>query len=411
MRATTDAEGCYLLSQVMAGNAVLQAWHGTSRSKARIAREFVEGETFVWDAELEPEEEASWQRFEGSLVDEDGEPLGSWELRVGDPRNARNREAPYNRIHVGDTGTFRTNRVAPGTYELFVQPVQPKIGGEVGVGKFDVASCPLRIVVPRANVPTSRLRGRVVAPPALALAGNPRCYVWVLPEGAGRADRVKCDAEGRYEAGPLQRGRYRLRTESSLFGDLSIGVIEVVDGRDVDAGTFEAPMPGTLVVTMVDAQGTRRADAWVQVRPPGDDQRGGSLEHKDGIARGNLAPGRWRVATRDLTPMAAIDVDVRSGETTDVRFVIPDGVPFVLRVSQAAQERGRMQVRWLGADGTLLRELDVRAGGTDVQLSAPAGRYSLEVVDASGRSAASVDLRAGTAPQAVELPLPAAGGR
>ncbi|HEX6813387.1 MAG TPA: sigma-70 family RNA polymerase sigma factor, partial [Planctomycetota bacterium] len=245
MRATTDAEGCYLLSQVMAGNAVLQAWHGTSRSKARVAREFVEGETFVWDAELEPEEEASWQRFEGSLVDEDGEPLGSWELRVGDPRNARNREAPYNRIHVGDTGTFRTNRVAPGTYELFVQPVQPKIGGEVGIGRFDVASCPLRIVVPRAHVPTSRLRGRVVAPPSLAFAGNPRCYVWVVPEGAGRADRVKCDAEGRYEAGPLQRGRYRLRAVSSVFGEAVIGAIEVVDGRDVDAGTFQAPMPGT----------------------------------------------------------------------------------------------------------------------------------------------------------------------
>jgi hypothetical protein len=106
--------------------------------------------------------------------------------------------------------------------------------------------------------------------------------------------------------------------------------------------------------------------------------------------------------------MAAIEVDVRAGETTGVRLPVPDGMPFVLRVPAAARARGCLTVRWFAADGTLLREhiLYEDDVGRDEPRFAAAGRYTVEVTDPSGtKTSATFDLRASDPPQVVELPL------
>ena len=104
-----------------------------------------------------------------------------------------------------------------------------------------------------------------------------------------------------------------------------------------------------------------------------------------------------------------METEVRSGETTEVRLVVPDGVPFVLRVPAAAREFVELRQIWRGANGATLRDVlvDTYTAGTDLPRSAPPGRYTLEVVDAKGRKASrTFDLRASTPPQVVELPLP-----
>jgi len=142
------------------------------------------------------------------------------------------------------------------------------------------------------------------------------------------------------------------------------------------------------------------ADAW----------RNASLSHLEGRARGNLPAGRWLIASRNEVTFAAMEVEVRSGETTEVRLVVPDGVPFVLRVPAAAREFVELRQIWRGAEGTTLRDVLVDTyafAGTDLGWSAPPGRYTLEVVGAGGRKASrTFDLRASTPPQVVELPLP-----
>ncbi|MFY9341133.1 MAG: sigma-70 family RNA polymerase sigma factor [Planctomycetota bacterium] len=405
----TAEDGSYQLPHVMVGKLTLRAWSAAGRAK--IECEVVEGQTFVWDATIAPPIDPSWRPLHGVLLDEDGKALTGWEMRVGDPTDAGNLDPPYNQFWVGDDGSFRTNRVPPGRYPLFVKPRAPMIGGEVGLGEFDLANSPLRLVVPRAEVPAARVCGRIV-PPGGVLAAT--CFVWVMPAQTNSSVRVRCDDQGRFEAGPVLHGSFRMKVENADFGEVAMSPIEVVDGRDCDVGTFQVPSPGTLVVRMVDAAGQRVPDAWVVVRPVGDDRRGGSLDHRDGTARGNLQPGRWLVCSREQTTMAAIEVDVRAGETTETNLVIPDGVPFVLRVPAAAGDRGRLRLHWRDATGGLVRDCGLYEDetGKDLPFKAPAGRYTLDVVDPhGGKASATIDLRASDPPPVFELPLPARDGR
>lgn len=403
----TDADGRYEMRRVLAGKHMMQAWAAAARAVARTEGAIVDGETFVWDGVVMPEVDPSHSSMHGVLVGEDGAVLRNWEMRVGDPKNASNFEAPHNAFFVHDDGAFRTNPLPPGRYPLFVAPRAPMFGPEVALGDFDVASSPLRVVVPRAHVPVARVRGRVVWP---ADAGAARCHVYVEPTANPGALRVACDDQGRFEAGPVLNGRYRLRAESAAFGTIVLRTIEVAEGRDVDLGACAVPTAGTLVVRIVDAAGERRPDAWVLVDPVGDDARGGTLEHRDGVAQGQLLPGRWRVTSRDPATMAVIEVDVRAGAATEARLVIPDGVSFVLRVPDQAREEHRWRLQWRDASAALLRESTVwhHDAGKELTLRAVAGHYVLEVVDGRGAKAKTAfDLRASEQPLIVEMPLPA----
>jgi hypothetical protein len=93
-----------------------------------------------------------------------------------------------------------------------------------------------------------------------------------------------------------------------------------------------------------------------------------------------------------------------------VQFVIPDGVAFVLRVPAAARECFSWHHQWRDANGSLVRDgvLGNFEFGKDNPLRAPAGRYTLCVIDARGaKTSTTFDLRASDPPQIVELPLPA----
>jgi RNA polymerase sigma-70 factor (ECF subfamily) len=400
----TDADGAFMLANVTIGKVKLDAWHA-SGLRTRTECELRDGQTFEWNAALASEMDSSLQPLHGVLVDEDGTAVTNWELRVEDPNDPRNREQPFNRIWVGDDGSFRTGPMAAGRYLLFAKPRAPTIGTEVVVGEFNVADCPLRVVVPRAHTPNSRVRGRILPPPGVKASD---CYAWIIAAEGGEAVIVRCNEHGAFEAGPVLAGRYRLKAEGSAFGQVAWQPIEVVSGRDHDAGTFQVPTPGTLVVRIVDAEGNRLPDAWVSVWPIGDDLRASGLQHSDGIARGNLVAGRWLVSSREGMAMAGLEVDVRPGETTEARFVIPAGVPFRLRVPPPARERGRLRVFWRDANGALLREEDARSFQDVDDRSAPPGRYTLEVVDPRAGVSASTtfDLQRTVPPLVVDLPLP-----
>lgn len=400
-RTTSEADGSVELRCLAPGPTTLAAWRESAT--ARRECDLVDGETFVWDAVLAPREQ---QRLHGVLVDGAGKPLEGWRLRMGEVGGS---QAPF-RMWTIEGGRFsRSGWGANETsrrHRIFAAPPHTMVGTEVDLGEFDIADGPLRLVVPSAQTPTARIRGRIVMP---AGAVPSRWFVSAVFAGSRDSARVACDDEGRYVAGPVRAGTYLLKAECPAFGVVAIGTVSVIDGRDTDAGTFTPPVPGVLVVTMVDATGKRLPDAWVDARAVvGGAELDVYLEHCDGVARGNLCAGRWRLTTRDRTTLTAIDVDVRAGETTDVRFVIPAGVPFVLRTPDAARS-SQVRLRWL-ADGQLLRESDTPVEielGKDLPLSAPAGRYSLEAIDPDGKKATTTfDLRGTDPPMVVELPLP-----
>lgn len=397
--AITGEDGAYRFQRVTPGTMQLHAWHRDGH--VMEACELADGQSFVWDAVLVAEA-ASGEPLHGTLVDDRGEALTGWTVRVDRP------ESPHagNWISVRDGGSFRTNRVPAGAQRLFAKPYTPMLGDEVDLGLHDVANCPLRLVVPGAQVPTARVRGRIV--PTADLRPE-RCAVWLTRLARRDAVRVLCDAEGRYAAGPLQAGDYRLRVEVARGATFAIGTFAVGRGGDTDAGTFLLPRTGTLVVTLVDAAGKRLVDGWVVVWPVGDEDRGGFLEHREGRATGNLPAGRWRIETRDLTALAATEVDVRVGETSDVQLVVAAGVPYAVRVPADLPAAGRWRLRQYAASGVLLRDASVHASeaGKDLPFSAPPGRYTLEVLDADERRATTTfELRAGEPPVVVDLPLP-----
>lgn len=401
----TDADGRYAMQHVMVGNHTLAAWAATGEVTTTQCT-IVGGATFVWDHVVATDLDPSHRPLEGVLVDEHGAPLKHWQMRVGDPKDANNHAAPHHVFWVDEDGTFRTNPLPPGRYPVFVTPTAPMSGREVALGEFDVGSSPTRLVVPRANVPAARVRGRLVLP---AAAGTARGQVHLLPMADPSGLHVVCDEQGRFTAGPVQDGRYRLRASSRAFGEFDLRTVDVVGGRDLDLGELELPMPGTLTVHLVDPTGSRVPDAFVVVEPVGDTTRGGSLEHRDGIAEGQLPAGRWRVASRGVTTMAAIEVDVRAGIRTVTTLRIPAGVPFVLRVPESARERPDWRLHWRDASSALLRSGFVphQETGTDHPMRAAAGRYTLELVDAQGVQASTTfDLRADDPAQVVELPLP-----
>jgi hypothetical protein len=107
--------------------------------------------------------------------------------------------------------------------------------------------------------------------------------------------------------------------------------------------------------------------------------------------------------------MAATEVEVVPGTTTETQLVIAEGVPFVVRVPEAARQLGRMQLEWRNGNGALVRVNGLYEGqaGQDQPFRAPAGRYTLDVVDArSVRATTAFDLRANDPALVVELPLP-----
>ena len=219
--------------------------------------------------------------------------------------------------------------------------------------------------------------------------------------------------DGRYQSPKLAKDRYRVQLRSNAFGFHTIGECDVVDRGSADLGVFRVPAPGRLAVTIVDSAGVVMPSAELNWYALDDLLPGGWLTHHEGHVTGFLRPGRHRLATKRELPLAAIEFDVRSGETTEARLVVPEGVRFRLRVPSAASSHRGWRHVWRDDQGTTLRmwtvESENRVEDLECWRCAPPGRYTLEVRDAGGRSATTAfTLRAADPPILVDAPVPAA---
>ncbi|HEX5051721.1 MAG TPA: sigma-70 family RNA polymerase sigma factor [Planctomycetota bacterium] len=395
--ARTGDDGEYTLEHVMAGELRLLAQH--ERLSVHEVLRVADGATVAWSPRLEEP-----LRLRLLLVDERGGPLPGWLVRCENAATG----AYVNTFVTNAAGEIESPAVADGDYRLFAGAGPPALAPELAVGTVHAGAAPVRIVVPHESVPTAALCGTVLGPDGTASAHT---VLHIERVTTGDFATVQVDAEGRFRSPALQPGRYRVVVADLSFGAQTLGEGDAPADGVADLGVLRIPAPGRLEVTVVDSNGRVLPEPWLVAHPIEQGEPTVALRHREGRVHGNLRAGRYVLATHAPAPIAAQQVDVRSGETTVVRFVVPDGVPFVLRVPAAAREQRELSQVWRDAQGAMVRRAAIESSdaGKDVDGNAPPGRYTLEVTSGDGRTATTaVELRAADPPMVIGLPLPAA---
>ncbi len=395
-----DAEGQFELAHVMPGTVTLRAFSGRSLSH-HDERELRAHERVQWDPVLQ--DDAERPHFFGAVTTASGKPLSQWTVTVRRPGWDTD-------FGTDRSGNFRGPPIQDGTYRMAVKAGYPCIGRDFDAGTFRPADSPLRIVVPDEFEPTASLKGRILVP-----QGRPceACVVSVALVGERNwGTGVKTAEDGSYAIAGLAEGDYVVRVDDSSFGAIQVGRFVVQHGAVVDVGTFTVPLPGRLEVEIVDSAARRRLDSWLVTVPLGPPtvRRYHGLRHDQGLATGNVQPGRWRIESWQPMPFASIQCEVLPGRTTRVQLVVPDGQRFVLRVPRTIERASEFTMFWRDASGEVLRQtsLDMRAPGTDVEQFAAPGTYTLTVrAPDGGEATTKVTIPIGGAPQVVEFPLPA----
>ncbi|MEO6593469.1 MAG: sigma-70 family RNA polymerase sigma factor [Planctomycetota bacterium] len=411
-RARTDTRGGYTFEHLMPGKVVIDAW--CAKGSARAELELANGQQLEWNPCITVVESL---RLLALVVDEQGQPLAGWNVSYESVATGEGMSS----IITDSKGMFRSATVTDGDYRISVRAGDPTVGPTVAVGTLRPGPDRIRIVVPRDAIPGGALRGAVLGPDGTPSSG------WLevrnlatgqlthasFPERGFVGRLAKADAatapDGHYQSPALTAGRYRVTFSNQTLGSHTLGEVDVPDHGTADLGVFRVPAPGRLEVTTVDTQGHVIAESWLRAHSLDDRQPSGWLTQREGHVHGSLRPGRYLLMTYGELCAAAQELDVRSGETTKVQFVVPEGVPMRLHVPEPARQRHQLRQAWRDAQGRLLRESDVDPDAAGMLVcAAPAGRYTLEVRDEKGRSAStSFDLRATDPPMVIELPLPA----
>jgi RNA polymerase sigma-70 factor (ECF subfamily) len=392
-KAVTDATGKYTMRGVVPGKLRLGAWG--QKEEARAECTITAGEVFEWNPNLAPP-----SRFEitGALVDDAGNPVRGFDVHLADDRGD---------LHVGsrDDGTFRILRSEDLPFRIAIKRAYPNAGRLVSLGEFRVADCPLRLVVPAAARRGATLRGRL-----LRTDGSPLTvgYMYVTSRDRRLGSHGDPDAGGNFVSGELDPGTYDAQVGETPFGYYGVGAYDLRAGECRDLGDITPPPIGELVVTAVDVQGHPRPDVWLRVRALGSDRMAGwAAKHNESVTRGVLPAGRYSLQTWE-GPIAAMEVEVTAGAVTNARFVVPDTVPFVLRLPKEGADVDQLSHEWRIDDRLVMTErANLRKEPYDERHSAPPGRYTVEVRDPDGNLAtATFDLRASEPPPVFELPLP-----
>ncbi len=390
--AHSDDQGHFELRHVMPGDVAMNAWHGNEGT--HLTCTLTEGQRLRWDPELRSKRTSLTLR--GKLTDSRGAPLPGWVVTlVGE----RERTAA-----TGDGGAFELVGIDDVEYRIRAAPRYPGLAPSVDLGTALASATAAHFVVPDEHLPTASIEGRVINPD-----GSPgEVTIHVLAEVQWSSTMRQSEPDGTFRFSPLAAGRYAVSVHSSAHGNLRIGTYELAHGQHLEVDDFRIPAPGSLRVEIVDVRGERVPGSWITVDGVGDPPgRDGFVSHKEGIATGNLQPGRWLVAARHPLPLASTECTIVAGQQTQLRFVVPDSVPFVLRMPAHAFDRRGMRQVWRDANGTVLRDRELYGQPEgELQMRAPPGTYTLEILDRDGHSATTTFTLDGVGTPVVTLPLP-----
>ncbi len=317
-RATTDAEGRFVLDWVAEGERELHAVVPEKPELGRAQRSVpcTPGETTTADLVLDP-----GLTITGRVVTANGNAVVKWTVNA-DPQ-------PYGRVYprqtkTDDQGRFTLANLDPDhVYNLSARPLAD-VSMQAPAKKDRVAPGAREVeIVADADPLDSRLRGRIVGlDGGVPTDVNVACNL----EGSDRDDFIPFDkSSGAFESSPMRAGRY------SIFlvrGSMTISEIQKIDlgrGETRDVGTLVPQVPGRVEIVLkgIPAEELNQLTGFLE-------RSGHSTEvlaPASGVLSSRaIAPGEWRMSLSPPWLVRRTVVEVRSNETSKYEFEAERGV-------------------------------------------------------------------------------------
>ena len=232
------------------------------------------------------------------------------------------------------------------------------------------------------------LRGRAVDAATQAPVAGAEVTLWLIGEGENTpASTLTTSAQGSFDAQSLREGRYRLVTSKKGYGQ-QVREVDVARGGAADVLLELQPADG-VTVTVTDARDGRPLEAIVVVRDAarrivanrhaGADGEGAvTIPLADGPYLLSTSASGYGTATLPITsPARGLRVGLTPGGTLVIES--PQPIPGRIRL---VQPDGEEYVRcWCNG----IAEIKLEGRRTTVE-NVAAGRYTMELVDAPGKT-------------------------
>ncbi|HEX5053170.1 MAG TPA: carboxypeptidase-like regulatory domain-containing protein, partial [Planctomycetota bacterium] len=304
----SDANGRFELRDLPAGALSLVARDEAATHMAKAELQLVAGQSTEWNPVL-----GGGRTIRGIVLGPDGSPLA--DVLVGALSGTQC--LPVQRCTTDAGGRFTLSNVGD-------EPVTVDVGDLrheplKSIERVAPGTENLEIHVTHADLPTARLRGRLVdesGSPVAAKVGVP-AY-----RGMVRVRGVATDDTGAFELGPMRPGRRELEIRTRDRGPLLRDPIDLAPDQTVDIGTIVVPRPGSATFTFLDERGAPIANCGVylyEIGNPGHRTVGGT-EIVNGEGRIDaVPPGRWSAVTsrRGLGPA---EIEVRTDQTAHLEL-------------------------------------------------------------------------------------------
>jgi len=292
--------------------------------------------------------------IEGTLVDEDGEPLTGYRVRSlrGAFRDILGDEHPSQtaiEVRTGEDGRFSVGGLDATPYRVGVIPPTQGLPVLIVDGVVPGTSPPLRLRVRTPDLPAAGLTGVVFDPEGKPLEG---ARVEVRQANSGLSVVARVDGEGRFTTALVPPGEYLARIWVPGLGTRHVGPVRVTGSRHADLGQVRFQTPGRLTA------GIRKNDIGVKflylevLRSAAGDRwhtevclviRGGAdTAHV-------LSPGRYLLLTRGPgVARTSREVEIRTGQASAVGLnlePVPESTLNLTLPAGVATRAGRIEIR------------------------------------------------------------------
>ncbi len=175
----------------------------------------------------------------------------------------------------------------------------------------------LRIHLEARDLPSTRLRGRIVNANGAPLEGT----VSLLRDRVLGSTQVQIDpTTGAFAFGPMSAGRYRVLAWTKVTGQLALGAVDLQPEEVRVLADFVVQPGGDLVLTVTDVDGKPVDSTHVMLRSESSGVFGGGVVERGQGKISGLQPGRYLVevllARATTRQVLRGSVEVQSGKTT-----------------------------------------------------------------------------------------------
>jgi hypothetical protein len=277
---TTDEAGRFRLENLPAApeSASLVATDGKASARASLL--LTAGATTEWNPVL-----GTGKTIRGIVLGPGEVPLPGTKVGVVHP----NFQRVQRWFDAGADGTFLLQQVGDEPCS-----VQVAVGESVlrEVRRVAPETADLRILLGARDLPTARLRGRIVDMDGKPLEGS----VSLLRDRVLTSDSVQLDPRtGAFAFGPISAGRYRVLAYTKATGQLPLGAVELQPDEERVLADVVVQPGGEVDYTVTDVEGEPVDSRLVRLyTASGESISGGVLERGKGRLAG-LQPGRYLV--------------------------------------------------------------------------------------------------------------------